>query len=216
MSTQTAAEDWFDVTEDTVSELTDDQIEDVVKHALKTIEGDFSTADLRLLNDLSGISSEIKAVRMEIAAVRPDEISAQHIPKATDELDAIVAATEDATNSIMEAAEQIEAVAEAVGGEHGDKLGEVVTGIYEACSFQDITGQRISKVVNALHHIEDKIGSLVESFAAEIEEYKRDNPSPETPDETATGDEADLLNGPQLQGEGQSQEEIDALLASFD
>ena len=214
MSKQGQAEDWIDVSDVGASTLTDDQIEDVVKNALKTIEGDFSTGDLRLLNDLTDISAEIKAARMEIAAIRPDEISAQHIPKATDELDAIVSATEDATNSIMEAAEQIETVATDVGGAHGDKLAEVVTNIYEACSFQDITGQRISKVVNTLHHIEEKIGNLVEAFAAEIEEYKRDNPDADAVD--APGDEADLLNGPQLQGEGQSQEEIDALLASFD
>lgn len=215
MSNLGTAEDWFEVTDDSVSELTSDQIEDVVKNALKTIEGDFTTADLRLLNDLSDISSEIKAARMEIAAIRPDEISAQHIPNATDELDAIVAATEEATNSIMEAAEEIEAVAEAVGGEHGEKLGNVVTGIYEACSFQDITGQRISKIVAALHHIEEKIGGLVDSFSAEIEEFKRDNPTPE-PEVESSSDDADLLNGPQLEGQGQSQEDIDALLASFD
>lgn len=201
------------VSEHGVAELSADALEDVVKTTLETIEGDFSTADLRLMGDLSAISSEIKAARMEIAAIRPDEISDRHIPTATDELDAIVLATEDATNAIMAAAETIEAIAEAVGGGHQEKLEQAVTGIYEACSFQDITGQRINKIVGTLHHIEAKISGLVEAFAEEIEEYKLANPDSGQEEE---GAESDLLNGPQLSGEGQSQEEIDALLASFD
>ena len=51
------------------------------------------------------------------------------------------------------------------------------------------------------------------AFAEEIEEYKLANP--ESGDD-ASASERDLLNGPQLSGEGQSQEDIDALLASFD
>ena len=102
--------------EDGLVELSADALEDVVKTTLESIEGDFSTADLRLMTDLSAISSEIKAVRMEIAAIRPDEISDRHIPTATDELDAIVLATEVATNAIMEAAETIEGIAEVGDG----------------------------------------------------------------------------------------------------
>ena len=214
MSGRGTAEEWLSASEDGLVELSADALEDVVKTTLESIEGDFSTADLRLMTDLSAISPEIKAVGMEIAAIRPDEISDRHIPTATDELDAIVLATEDATNAIMEAAETIEGIAEAVGGEQREKLEQAVTGIYEACSFQDITGQRINKVVGTLHHIEEKISGLVAAFAVEIEEYKLANPMSSANEDIST--DADLLNGPQLSGEGQSQEEIDALLASFD
>ncbi len=207
------AQEWLSVSDDVASDISADELEEIVKTTLRTIEGDFASADLRVMSDLASISSEIKAVRMEIASTRPDEISDQHIPMATDELDAIVEATEEATNAIMAAAETIEAVAGAIGAEHGETLEQAVTGIYEACSFQDITGQRIGKVVGALRHIEEKISGLVATFAEEIEEYKLANPATE---EAADRTDADLLNGPQLSGEGQSQEDIDALLASFD
>ncbi len=213
MSGNGTAQEWLSVSDDATSDLSSDKLEEIVKTTLQTIEGDFAPSDLRVMTDLASISSEIKAVRMEIASTRPDEISDRHIPTATDELDAIVQATEDATNGIMAAAETIEGIAETVGGEHGATLEQAVTGIYEACSFQDITGQRIAKVVGTLHHIEQTISGLVASFADEIAEYKAANP---TPDGESDKTDADLLNGPQLSESAQSQDEIDALLASFD
>jgi chemotaxis protein CheZ len=88
------------------------------------------------------------------------------------------------------------------------------TEIYEACGFQDITGQRITKVVKALKDIEEKIDALVEAFGSEIAKYKKSAPE-EEPEPEAVTDE-DLLNGPQLKEKAQTQEEIDVLLASFD
>ena len=64
----------------------------------------------------------------------------------------------------MEAAEQIELAGDEVGGEVAEKITNATTQIYEACGFQDITGQRISKIVKAMQEIETKIDDLIGVF----------------------------------------------------
>ncbi len=199
------------------------QVADIVTQVLRTLDGDITMADVKVYHELEELARFIDGARAEIAALCPHEINATHIPMATDELDAIVGATEEATHSIMEAAERIEGVADGLGDdEAATVLTEAVTAIYEACSFQDITGQRVTKVVKALQQIETKVDALVSAFGDEIRRHRNqdsadanETASP-TPDPLSEEDELRLLNGPQSGGEGQTQEEIDALFASLD
>lgn len=194
-----------------------DEIADVVSSLLATMEGDLSDENLKLFGELESLSNYITTAKSEIAALRPDEITSRHLPKATDELDAIVGATEEATNVILGAMESLEAIAGEMPSEFGDKVNEAVTQVYEACNFQDITGQRITKVVNALKHIEEKVEALVSAFGDEIAKYKKAHPdAEEATEEVKKPTDADLLNGPQLPDDASKQAEIDALLASFD
>jgi chemotaxis protein CheZ len=76
-----------------------------------------------------------------------------------------------------------------------------------------VTGQRITKVVKALKHIEDRVDGLVAAFGDEIAKYREAHPKQEGPKEIT---DKDLLNGPQLPDNAGKQDDIDALLASFD
>lgn len=169
--------------------------------------------DLKLANGLDELVDYIQAAKREIAALGPDEIRREHIPAATDELDAIVAHTEEATGFILDAAERIEGLTAEIPGKTGQALSDAVTSIYEACNFQDITGQRVGKVVATLKHIEERIEALAmvvgdaPELAAPASGPRRPAGKPAEP----SSDEA-LLNGPQLPGAGNSQDEIDALL----
>jgi chemotaxis protein CheZ len=192
-----------------------EDVADVVDSILGSMKGDVTSADVELYSELDSLANYIHSAKAEIAQLRPDEVKDKYLSSASDELDAIVDATADATNSIMDATEMIEAVMAEVEPELSEKLMDATTKIYEACTFQDITGQRITKVVNALKHIEEKIDALVEAFGPEIEKYKAAHPDPEEEGPKEITDE-DLLEGPQLEGQGKSQEDIDALLASFD
>ena len=98
--------------------------------------------------------------------------------------------------------------------EVADQVNDAVTQVYEACNFQDVTGQRITKVVKALKHIESKVDALVAAFGDEISKYKAAHPTPEKAEDPMS-DKA-LLNGPQLAANAGKQDDIDALLASFD
>jgi chemotaxis protein CheZ len=200
-----------------MNNVTRAEIAEVVSALLSEMEGDLSEDNLKLFAELESLSRYIIAAKSEIAALRPDEITARHLPKATDELDAIVGATEEATNSILAAMETLETAAGEMPPEMAEKVTEAVTQVYEACNFQDITGQRITKVVNTLKHIEDKVEALVAAFGDEIAKYKATHPdAEEAPAEPKKPTDADLLNGPQLPDDASKQAEIDALLASFD
>jgi len=157
-----------------------------------------------LYEGLAKLATIIETARRDIAALRPDEIRQKHLPSATDELDAIVAATATATGDILDAAEKISAMADAVGS---TKLMDEVTRIFEACSFQDITGQRITKIVRTLKEIETKVGDLVQAFGS-LDAVAGTVATAEKTDPTG---EAALLNGPQLPANARSQADIDAI-----
>jgi chemotaxis protein CheZ len=186
-------------------------LESMVQKVVSTLSGDLSLVDLQLYREVQALADYIQTVRREIAGLRPSEISAQHIPMATDELDAVVTATADATGVILGAMEDVERLAAGLPAETTALLGTIVVKVYEACSFQDITGQRITKVVKALHHIEGRIGALLAVFGAE----HLANGEP-MQDVRQTDVAASLLNGPQLPESANSQADIDALMASFD
>lgn len=179
----------------------------VLQESARTLDG----APLEIYRELEGLAAYIQGTRMELAALQAAEsVSAEHIPSAGGELDAVVAATEEATNTIMNCCDDIGAVAGRIGGADGDALNACVTRIFEACNFQDITGQRIGKVVRTLKHIETHINQLVDMFGGPTG-FPTAPKSDEELDE-----ERKLMNGPQLPGNGVTQDDIDKLLAGFD
>ena len=189
-----------------------DEIEKVVQSVVATLRGDMTAHELSLYAELEGLSRFIRHAKAEIAALRPDEIQDKHLPTATDELDAIVGSTEQATNVILDSVEKIEKASTSLEGESKDAIGTAITDIYEACNFQDITGQRINKVVRTLKQIEEKVAGLVKAFGDEIDRAagvaQTHAAAP-----AADADKA-LLNGPQLPGNANSQADIDALFGS--
>ena len=188
-----------------------DQLGEVVHAMLGTLSGDMNPADLRLYRELEDLAGYIHDARAEIAMLRPKDIQEKYIASATDELDAIVAATESATNQILDAVECIEGMQKDMSPEGAAQLIVHTTSVYEACNFQDITGQRITKVVKALKHIEERISGLVRAFGPDVADHQ---PTPTPAPAPAAKSDADLLNGPQLDENAQKQADIDKLFAS--
>ncbi|HVY17762.1 MAG TPA: protein phosphatase CheZ [Rhodopila sp.] len=184
-------------------------IAEVVRAVLTTIGLDLSAKEASLLREVEELGRTIAVAKVEIAALQVDDIKDRDIPFATDELDAIVAHTAQATDAILESCEMLDAVAGKVDGEPAATLQAATTRIYEACSFQDITGQRITKVVTTLKTIEGKVAHIIRTFG-------RDDIQAPVRQPEATGTEADLLNGPQLPANAMDQSDIDKLLSSFE
>jgi chemotaxis protein CheZ len=182
-----------------------DAIEAAVRAVLGSLSGALSATEAALLGELHALGQEVKRAKSEIASLHADGVSASHIPNATDELDAVLAHTATATNEILDCCETLETLAGTLSGEAATALGNAVTRIYEACSFQDITGQRIAKVVSALQAIERRVTAATSGYAK----------APE-PDRSGLTEGQRLAEGPQLPGAGTSQADIDRLLASFD
>jgi chemotaxis protein CheZ len=136
--------------------------------------------------------------------------------RVTGELDAVVQGTLDATDQILTAAEHIDREAHLLEAsckkpqerQAAADIKEQVVRIFEACNFQDLTGQRITKVVATLQFIEDRIVRMMEIWGG-IETFQKFDV--ETLAERV-GDDA-LLNGPKLATDAghASQDDIDAL-----
>lgn len=171
-------------------------IQDVVEE-LKNANS-YTVNDLQ--KDFQEIAQYIQQARSEIASIGGQAVELD-IPVATDELEAVVKATEEATGKILDAAEVVGRVAGELGeGANADALNDAATMIYEASNFQDVTGQRLTKVIKALQKIEGKIQSL--SNGTSPQQVDINNP-------------ASLLNGPQLPQNASSQDDIDALFDSL-
>ncbi|WP_229426838.1 protein phosphatase CheZ [Microvirga alba] len=168
---------------------------------------------LRLKVELDAISEAIQRTKQEIATLHYAGAQGREIARVTDELGEIVLGTEAATHAILAAAESVDDIAGRLAvqlsGEQSDmarQIADRIIGIFEACNFQDITGQRISKVVTAMRFVEDRVGKMIEIWGG-LESFK-DVPTVENPDRKG---DRELLNGPALQTEiSTSQDDIDA------
>ncbi|WP_434053326.1 MAG: protein phosphatase CheZ [Roseibium sp.] len=182
-----------------------------VMHLAEVMSGsmhDFlSTVQPTVSDELRAIGKEIARMKVEISQLRANDMTGNKIPGAGRELDAIVEATEEATNTIMEAAEEIMGADTSDPEAYQELVSNKMIGIFEACTFQDITGQRISKVVTTLNYIDERVSSFIEHLRI---------PGDLDADEEETEEERRkrelILHGPQHSGEGVSQDDIDAML----
>lgn len=170
-----------------------------------------AAVDIRL--DLIDMAEAISRTREEIRSLSSQEDS-DRFGDATEELDAVVAATEKATDEILAAAEKIQEAAY-VAMERGEakeecaRIDELIIDIYTGCSFQDITGQRIQKVVQALRYVESRVTAMIEIWNLQKSEggKTRSASSDARPD-------AHLLNGPARPGAEMEQSDVDSLMAT--
>ena len=171
------------------------------------------SADMK--RELQELSNAILETKKEIATLGHPGQDDDHIIAMTNQLDAVVGDTETATNGILSAAESIDNLADrlrdqAKDEEEGawvDEIRDQVVKIFEACNFQDITGQRINKVVTTLKFIDERVDRMIDILGGDKEFDGL--PLPEEVPENA---DLALLNGPQLENEKKiSQDDIDSL-----
>src|SRR3954471_7363665 len=125
--------------------------------AAQSLQGFFKAMDTKLYGELREIAGYIESMRTEIGALQVNDLKNSRIPSAGEELGAIVQATENATNTIMNCAEALMSADDSDPAAYKALVDEKMMIIFEACSFQDITGQRIAKVVETLQHIEQRV-----------------------------------------------------------
>lgn len=128
------------------------------------------TAELRRMRgEFVVMKGAIDAAKDELATLQASSQSASGVHRAAIELDAVVSETERATTTILEAVEEIEQSAQmllATGSDTGrlDPVGAILDRVlilYETCNFQDVTGQRIRKVVSTLQFVEERLDAVI-------------------------------------------------------
>ncbi|MBL4614962.1 MAG: protein phosphatase CheZ [Magnetovibrio sp.] len=175
--------------------------------------GSESSPEMSVLRgQLHDLKESIDKTKAEIAAIHKPGESEDKFITAAMELGAIVEATEVATNNILGAAEDIQDHAQGIRERIDDvkshellkEIDNLVTHIFENCNFQDITGQRTGKVVKTINYLEERILTMINIWGEE--EFE----GIELSDDVRSEDEK-LLEGPQLDGNGISQDDIDSL-----
>ncbi|MBL4907435.1 MAG: hypothetical protein JKX94_08290 [Sneathiella sp.] len=165
--------------------------------------------------EVVGLVRYVERLKLEIAKMAQGrDVEESNFQTMSAQLDAIVKSTEQSSNVIMEASEKILSAANQLDEElskeerqksHVEICARAID-IIEACSFQDLAGQRVTKILHSLHFVEERVDKMIKVCGSDaINELIGDIPE-------ATVAEGDVeMEGPALEGEGISQEEIDAL-----
>jgi chemotaxis protein CheZ len=170
----------------------------------------------QLRAELDAMKAAITSTKNEIASLHRSEHQGKGMRRVAGELDAVVEATEQAATAILAAVEDVETEANklraagAAGGasDHVGAILDRVVSMYEACNFQDLTGQRITKIVGVLKFVEERLDRMIEVWGGLDAFRDLVGPGPVPEDDPGA-----LLNGPKLEeDEGHvAQSDIDAL-----
>jgi chemotaxis protein CheZ len=126
------------------------------------------------------LSAKLAGIHEQIAGVIAPPVAATH--NSGVELEAVVQATEKAANQIMEAAEAIATWLQAGGDPAAlPAVTRQVNAIFEACTFQDLTGQRIRRAIEHLQQVETMLSGMMHDGPAEA-------PAASTPPDLAQAD----------------------------
>lgn len=164
----------------------------------------------RLRTELMQLIENMEAVRHELATIRHPASQEDKLTSMAEQLDAIVQETEQATEMILSANERIEGLLDQIGqcandpkiSGFLDEIAAQVAAMYQACSFQDITGQWVNKAANSLKTIDNSICRLVDLWGKEgFLEMEAPN----------NGQKDKLLHGPRIGGVATSQNDIDKM-----
>lgn len=154
-----------------------------------------------LYREIEDICKHFEAIQQEAVGLmqKSDNVSA-----AEEQLSTVLKSTEEATNTILDSATAIQTLVDDSSDEGKRKLVEHVTKIYEACGFQDLTGQRITKVLTHLAAVQERMKKLQEVMRPYVGTVVAENPEAAVP-------AGNLMNGPAMPSEAPSQADIDKL-----
>jgi chemotaxis protein CheZ len=94
------------------------------------------------------------------------------------------------------------------------RINDRVNEVFEACSFQDLTGQRITRLVKGLTFIEERVNAMIRVWGRDeiskvIDEVKQEQQTEKTDDQK-------LLHGPQSETKAIAQTDVDKLFSQDD
>ncbi|MCJ2044301.1 hypothetical protein MKK58_07105 [Methylobacterium sp. J-078] len=148
---------------------------DAIARLEKAVTGEREQDQIgRVRGDLMDMAHAIARTKAEIAAISAPDHDQSRLGGASAALDAIVRSTERATSEILSAAEQVQEAAWTLR-ESGsdaticDELDRRATGIYTACSFQDLTAQRTARIIHTLRYLEERLAAMMAIWGDAVE-----------------------------------------------
>ena len=158
-------------------------------------------------SEIERVTAKLRLIRSAIAGTEPEAagLNGSRSPAAATtriakELEAVIKGCEQATQKILAAAEEIDQAANNLSAvlkgdsEQGlaQDIRDRVISIFEACNFQDLTSQRVAKVLAAFGGIEQQVARVLDEL---------------------TRDPAPPMHGPRLENDRGhvSQREVDSM-----
>lgn len=145
---------------------------------IELIEEDFGEAVRDYLKQKnSEIFKEVRKIAMQLEETKnalstTAKIGDNPLSSVQDELGAVLEHNEKAADSILSSCEAIQQELSSahldIDGPDTGKITNCVNEIFEACDFQDLSGQRLTKVIDTLRFIEDTVGNLVTLLAKQV------------------------------------------------
>lgn len=182
----------------------------LAQSSVKTLKDFLDRLDESVGDDFHQIMDRISQTREDVKQLNVPNNDICPITDAENELKLVVQATEDATHRIMESAETI-MTADATDPASYHRVVEAnIMEIFEACSFQDITGQRINRVVDTLEFVDFRIHKIASLLGLDTDGQRREFDEKSFYEKLQRKDDL-ILHGPQQTAEAVSQSEIDDL-----
>lgn len=187
---------------------------------LKALRALAERRDTGAAEAVDGLKRELATIRETLArnnrelSLLINDGKERRMVRAADELRASVDGMDQATQKILSSVELIDDSARTLASslkndyERGlaQDIQDHVVNIYEACNFQDLTGQRISNVLGIMTVLEDQIADMLDRCGTVTG-------ASQTPGKATFASGSALLNGPKLDGDDghASQTDIDAM-----
>ena len=187
--------------------------EQVMRDAVDACRRDIQEV-FTLRTELDAMKDAITSTKLEIATLHRSDNEGKGMRRVAGELDAVVEATERATTTILSGLEDIETHAACIkaakkgGNADAEAILERTVAMYEACNFQDLTGQRIGKIVGVLKFVEERLDRMIDLWGG-LDAFRGLDDLPQA----ALDPDRSLLNGPKLDEDPGhvDQSDIDAL-----
>jgi len=192
-------------------------IEDIVALAelsAESLKNFYQSIDNNIYSEIRGYSDHLSVLKRNISRLKTGDSGTNRISRAIGDLQEVVSTTENATDTIMEQAEEMLSLSMDPTNPNAYQAAVTnhVTSIFEACSFQDLTGQRIQRVVTSLERLEERLNQI-----NEVLNLQAGSTSNLSIMETETTEDKrqreNLLHGPSSDGEGVGQSLVDAIFA---
>jgi chemotaxis protein CheZ len=171
------------------------------KLMIESLQSLIEAEDDELGGEVRSIARHIQRTQSELSRIPPREITESVLPEADGDLNEVVRSTESATQTILDSAERIMSASAADVDAYRQVVDEAVVSIFEACCFQDLTGQRIRRVVDTLNYVNRHVAYVTDVING------ADRTGMTMPTRNGDG----LLSGPQTGGDALTQTDADSL-----
>jgi len=208
-------------------------VEAMVCAIIASLTGDLTAEDVVNFNK-GGLKQLVKEARAKVEASKVEEQKAAApasapvppsgsvellhgpiFPEIDHDLAAVSERLADSAQRILASTEKVEGLMDGLKPEDASMLLDAITDIYGACGFEDITGQTLDRIRSKMRQIEYESERLLAAMGNDDARKRAEELEKEIEVELDRN-KAQLLHGPDSMKEANTQEEIDAILASFD